>query len=78
MKRIVMLFLLLVQVVVIYPERRPQVVYPTIPGTDLRDYTQPGLVIDRRGTAYPTVPGTQDIPDYTQPGIKVDEGRYGR
>lgn len=46
---------------------KDQHIYPTIPGTTARDYSQPGLVIQDNGKAYRTIPGT-DARDYTQPG----------
>lgn len=50
-------------------------VYPTLPGTDIRDYSEPGLVIERYhdGTevGYPTLPGTA-IPNYSQPGYRIE------
>lgn len=46
-------------------------IYPTIPGTSLRDYTKPGYVIEGNH-AYPTIPGTS-LRDFTEPGY-VREG----
>ena len=48
------------------------VIYPTLPGTDIRDYNQPGVRIERNGNAYPTLPGS-NIRDYSRPGFKIDE-----
>ena len=49
--------------------------YPTLPGTSIRDYSQPGtrVTTDSRGStiAYPTLPGTT-IRDYNQPGVVVE------
>lgn len=50
-------------------------VYPTIPGTSIRDYNQPGYRIeaDRYGNerGYPLIPGT-NIRDYNQPGYHIE------
>ena len=50
-------------------------VYPTIPGTDIRDYSQPGyhIEVDRFGNeaGYPTIPGT-DMRDYNRPGYRIN------
>ena len=45
-------------------------IYPTLPGTSLRDITKPGLKIEG-DTAYPTLPGT-DLRDYTKPGFTIE------
>ena len=45
-------------------------VYPTHPGTSIRDYSKPGVVIDG-DKVYPTHPGTS-IRDYSKPGAVVD------
>ena len=44
-------------------------VQPTLPWSDLRDYTQPGYIIED-DIAYPTLPGTS-VRDYTQPGYLI-------
>ena len=43
-----------------------ETIYRTIPGTNIRDYSQPGVRIEG-DSAYPTLPGTS-IRDYSQPG----------
>src|SRR5437762_3193879 len=52
--------------------------YLTLPGTTIRDYSQPGLKIETQGrsvVAYPTLPGTS-IRDYSQPGARLEsDGR---
>jgi hypothetical protein len=45
-------------------------VYPTLPGTSIRDYSQPGVKIEG-DNAYPTLPGT-NLRDYSKPGHKID------
>jgi hypothetical protein len=47
------------------------VIYPTVAGTNLRSYTQPGYVIEGNH-AYPTLPGTS-LRDFTERGY-VREG----
>lgn len=44
-------------------------VYPTLPGTSIRDYSRPGVKI-KGDKAYPTLPGTS-IRDYSKPGYKI-------
>ena len=44
-------------------------IYPTYPGSGVRDYSKPGMVIDGN-KIYKTYPGT-DIRDYTQPGYAI-------
>ena len=41
-------------------------VYPTLPGTNIRDYSKPGY-IEQGKDIYPTLPGT-NIRDYSEPG----------
>lgn len=43
---------------------------PTLPGTSLRDWSQPGYRIDSYGRGYQTIPGT-GIRDWSQPGFKI-------
>lgn len=45
-------------------------VYPTLPGTNIRDYSQPGVKI-KGDMMYPTMPGT-NIRDYSKPGYKIE------
>lgn len=47
------------------------VIYPTIPGTNLRSYSEPGYVV-QDNHAYPTIPGTS-LRDYSERGY-VREG----
>ena len=49
------------------------IIYPTVPGTNLRDYSQPGVAAETKGGTtifYPTIPGT-NVRDYfsSTPGI---------
>ena len=46
------------------------VIHQTIPGTNVRDYSAPSLIIQRDGTGYQTIPGTT-VRDYSAPGVKV-------
>lgn len=46
-------------------------IYPTIPGTTIRDYRQPGFVIDQQGLVRPTIPGTT-IPDLRSPSYIIE------
>lgn len=41
-------------------------IYPTLPGTNIRDYSRPGY-IEQGKDIYPTLPGT-NIRDYSEPG----------
>ena len=43
---------------------------PTLPGTTLKDYNRPGLVVDGN-RAYQTVPGTT-LQDFSRPGLVRD------
>ena len=45
-------------------------IYPTLPGTSVRDYSKPGLKIEGN-EAFPTLPGTS-IRDYSKPGLRID------
>lgn len=57
------------------------VVYPTLPGTTVRDFTQPGAAyeVDGRGDIfmYPTEPG-MSIPSLSEPGVIIERERGGR
>jgi hypothetical protein len=45
-------------------------IHPTIPGTSVRDYSQPSIKIEGdRG--YQTIPGTSTR-DYSAPGFKIE------
>ena len=47
-------------------------IYPTLPGTSVRDYSQPGYIVDEdSGTMYRTLPGTS-VRDYSTPGLVQD------
>ena len=61
------------------PVSADKYLYPTIPGTDVRDYTASGWIIetdqgryDGKQYMYPTIPGTE-VRDYTKPGFVIDE-----
>ena len=45
-------------------------IYPTLPGTSVRDYSKPGLKIEGN-EAYPTLPGT-NIRDFSKPGLRIE------
>lgn len=45
------------------------VLYPTLPGSYIRDYSKPGIVV-QESLAYPTRPGS-NIRDYSQPSYVV-------
>ena len=45
-------------------------VYPTLPGTSIRDYSRPGAKI-KDNEVYPTLPGTS-IRDYSKPGYRIN------
>jgi len=47
-------------------------IYPTIPGTDVRDYNRSGAIIEGN-SIYPTIPGT-DIRDFNKPGRVIENG----
>jgi UDP-glucose 4-epimerase len=49
-----------------------QSIYPTYPGTTIRDYSQPGY-IQQNGNLYQTLPGT-NIRDYSAPGYRIENG----
>ena len=56
--------------------------YPTVPGTSFRDYSKPGMKIEKstygRGAdVYSTVPGTP-VRDYSKPGMKIEKSTYRR
>lgn len=69
MKRLILLGFVAFSTTVISDPRT--VIYPTIPGTNLRSYSEPGYVIEDNH-AYPTIPGTS-LRDFTEPGY-VREG----
>jgi hypothetical protein len=45
-------------------------VYPTLPGTNFRDYSRPGAQVEDK-TIYFTIPGT-NFRDYSRPGLKIE------
>ena len=47
------------------------VIHQTYPGTDIRDYSAPSVVITDDGTGFITHPGT-DVRDYSQPGLTIE------
>ena len=50
------------------------IIYETLPGTSVRDYSKPGLVIEDDGedsTVYKTLPG-MDVRDYSKPGYVIE------
>lgn len=52
-----------------------QAIHPTVPGTKVRDYTKPGLIIEKNGDktfAHPTLPGTE-VRDYTKPSFILEQ-----
>lgn len=54
-----------------YPRERnngPIYIEPTLPGTSIKDYSRPGLVI-QGDHAYQTIPGT-NLKDFTRPGFE--------
>ena len=61
----------------VYPGQRKSgaaedgnVVYPTYPLTDLRDFSKPGGIIEGNAI-YPTYPGTT-IRDFSKPGVRIE------
>jgi hypothetical protein len=48
------------------PSFADRAIYPTYPGTNVRDYSQPGYV-EKGNNIYPTLPGT-DVQDVRRPG----------
>lgn len=48
--------------------------YPTIPGTQFRNYSKPGVVIQEDGKVYQTVPGT-NFRDYSAPAY-IQQGNH--
>ena len=57
------------------------VVYPTSPGSNMRDWTQPGVVYEDNGSGrvhvYPTCPGS-NYRDLSQPGYVIEKTGSGR
>ena len=51
------------------------VMYPTIPGTSLRDHSKPGRIIEGNNV-YPTIPGTT-LRDYSKHGYIADRHEDG-
>jgi hypothetical protein len=57
-------------------------IYQTLPGTGIRDYSQPGLRVDpgyggRTVNVYPTLPGT-NIRDFSRSGYRYERDYSGR
>lgn len=46
-------------------------IYPTLPGSSLRDYEKAGYIIEN-GVAYPTLPGSS-LRDYSKPGFVIEK-----
>jgi len=46
------------------------IIYPTLPGTNIRDHSKPGAKIEG-SNIYPTLPGT-NIRDYSKPGATIE------
>ena len=44
---------------------------PTLPGTNIRDYSKPCIVVEDDGDIYQTLPGSS-AKDYSKPGYKVE------
>ena len=53
------------------------VIHQTIPGTMVRDYSAPSIVIKRDGTGYQTLPGTRTR-DWGAPGFKYQRQNNAR
>ena len=51
-------------------------IYQTLPGTSIRDYSKPGMVIDDDGrgtkTIYKTIPGV-DVRDFGESGLIIED-----
>lgn len=70
---IVVLASLALTAVLLYAENdRADGIYPTLPGTSIRDYSKPGYTV-QGNTMYQTLPGT-GIRDYSAPGYTVQGG----
>ena len=54
-----------------YGQSNESYIFPTVPGTQFQDYSQPGWVVGP-STIQPTLPGTR-IQDYSRPGYVVDK-----
>lgn len=61
-------------------DKKEVAVYPTYPGTNMRDFSSPGIKMERDSSgnllAYPTLPGS-NCRDFSQAGIKIEENRNG-
>jgi len=51
---------------------KDKVIYPTIPGTDVRDYSKPGYVV-RGDKLDQTYPGTS-VRDWSKPSYYIEKG----
>ena len=58
-----------------YANAEDKLLYPTVPGTEIRDYSKPGYIIKGKNI-YPTYPGT-DMRDFTKPGYKIQDDPFG-
>jgi hypothetical protein len=56
-------------------------VYPTVPGTNIRDRSKPGYRVEQdyggKTHVHPTWPGTS-IRDYSKPGLRMEQDFGGR
>ena len=56
-------------------------VYPTWPGTTMRDISKPGTVYEEDGrgrlVVYPTEPG-MSLPSFSEPGMIIEREGHGR
>jgi len=61
-------------------DKKEMAVYPTYPGTNMRDFSSPGIKMERDSSgnllAYPTLPGS-NCRDFSQAGIRIEEDRNG-
>ena len=71
--RAAILLLLMTSVSVLPAVAQDRTLYPTLPGTGVRDYSKPGWKVEG-DKIYPTRPGT-NLRDYSKPGYRLEEGR---
>lgn len=48
------------------------IIQPNLPGTNLRDFTEPGLIIDDDGQVYQSIPGMSGAKDLSAPAYYFD------
>ena len=48
-----------------------ETIHPTIPGTNVRDWSKPSIVIKQNGDGYQTLPGS-NVRDYSKGGFKIE------